>query len=102
MPTRVDDDAATNRRGGDSRGRYRVASLFSGIGGFDLGFERTGFEIAFQCELNDFCQRVLAHHWPTVPKAPDIKELASADIPDADIWVAGFPCQDVSLARMGK
>lgn len=81
---------------------YRVASLFSGIGGFDLGFERAGFEIAFQCELNDFCQRVLNAHWPAVPKARDIKELAGADIPTSDIWVAGFPCQDVSLARMGK
>lgn len=81
---------------------YRVASLFSGIGGFDLGFERAGFEIAFQCELNDFCQRVLTQHWPAVPKARDIKELAGADIPTSDIWVAGFPCQDVSLARMGK
>lgn len=81
---------------------YRVASLFSGIGGFDLGFQRAGFEVSFQCELNDFCQQVLSHHWPTVPKARDIKELNGADIPDSDIWVAGFPCQDVSLARMGK
>lgn len=81
---------------------YRVASLFSGIGGFDLGFERAGFEVAFQCELNDYCQRVLTKHWPTVPKARDIKELNGADIPASDIWVAGFPCQDVSLARMGK
>lgn len=81
---------------------YRVASLFSGIGGFDLGFQRAGFEIAFQCELNDFCQRVLTQHWPAVHKAHDIKELAGADIPTSDIWAAGFPCQDVSLARMGK
>jgi DNA (cytosine-5)-methyltransferase 1 len=82
--------------------RYRVASLFSGIGGFDLGFERAGFEITFQCEIDSFCHAVLERRWPKVPKARDIKELTSADIPSSDIWVAGFPCQDVSLARMGK
>jgi DNA (cytosine-5)-methyltransferase 1 len=81
---------------------YRVASLFSGIGGFEVGFERAGFEITFQCEIDPFCQEVLQKHWPKVPKAHDIKEIASADIPLSDIWVAGFPCQDVSLARMGK
>lgn len=81
---------------------YRVASLFSGIGGFDLGFAQADFEITFQCEIESFCQAVLKRHWPTVPKAHDIKELKSADIPSSDIWVAGFPCQDVSLARMGK
>lgn len=82
--------------------RYGVASLFSGIGGFDLGFERAGFDIRFQCEIQRFCQQVLEHHWPDVPKTADIKELTYADIPDSDVWVAGFPCQDVSLARMGK
>jgi DNA (cytosine-5)-methyltransferase 1 len=81
---------------------YRVASLFSGIGGFEIGFERAGFETTFQCEINTFCQAVLEKHWPKVPKAHDIKELTGADIPASDIWVAGFPCQDVSLARMGK
>jgi DNA (cytosine-5)-methyltransferase 1 len=81
---------------------YRVASLFSGIGGFELGFERAGFETSFQCETNLFCQTVLEKRWPQVPKAHDIKEIKSADIPPSDIWIAGFPCQDVSLARMGK
>lgn len=86
----------------DSPRPYRVASLFSGIGGFDLGFARAGFELTFQCEIESFCQAVLQQHWPTVPKAQDIKELTDADVPHSDIWIAGFPCQDVSLARMGK
>ncbi|MFZ2114675.1 MAG: DNA (cytosine-5-)-methyltransferase [Solirubrobacteraceae bacterium] len=88
--------------GQNTSDRYRVASLFSGIGGFDLGFERAKFEITFQCEIEPFCQDVLHQYWPKVPRASDIKELTSADVPVSDVWVAGFPCQDVSLARMGK
>lgn len=80
---------------------FRVASLFSGIGGFDLGFERSGFEITFQCEIDKFCQCILKHRWPTVKFHENIKDLAAAAIPLSDVWVGGFPCQDVSLARMG-
>lgn len=79
-----------------------VASLFSGIGGFDLGFQRAGFDVTSQCEIQPFCVDILERHWPDVKRSIDIKELRSADIPRADVWVAGFPCQDVSLARMGK
>lgn len=74
-------------------------SFFAGIGGFDLGFERAGIETAFQCEINPFCQSILDQHWPGVPRASDINELESAEIPPADVWAAGFPCQDISLAR---
>lgn len=81
---------------------YRVASLFSGIGGFELGFERQGFDVTFQCEINEFCREILKKHWPDVRRESDIKELNAADIPLSDVWVGGFPCQDVSLARMGK
>lgn len=90
------------RRPEKGRGRPSVASLFSGIGGIDLGFERAGFDVTYQCEIQPFCRSVLEKHWPAVPKSTDIKELSSAEIPASDIWVAGFPCQDVSLARMGK
>lgn len=78
-----------------------MASFFAGIGGFDLGFERAGIETVWQCEKKDFCRDILEQHWPGVPRASDIMEVASDDIPDADIWAGGFPCQDVSLARMG-
>lgn len=87
--------------------KLKVASFFAGIGGFDLGFERTGaMEVVWQCELNDFCRDILAQHWANVPCAKDIKEVANEkepgqSIPDAAIWAGGFPCQDVSLARMG-
>lgn len=79
-----------------------VASFFSGIGGFDIGFERSGFHITMQCEIDPFCNDILAKHWPIVKKYKDIREVKYADVPPSDVWVGGFPCQDVSLARMGK
>lgn len=80
---------------------YRVASFFSGIGGLDLGLERAGFEIKFHCEVKPFCREILAHHWPNLPVNDDIRKLDESEIPEADVWAAGFPCQDLSLARMG-
>lgn len=81
--------------------RPKVASFFSGIGGFDLGFQNAGFEISLQCEIDSFCNQILQQHWPEVPKYTDIRELDHATIPTSDVWVGGFPCQDVSVARMG-
>jgi len=79
-----------------------VASFFSGIGGFDLAFKRAGYHITMQCEIDPFCNDILAKHWPTVKKYKDIREVNYADVPSSDVWVGGFPCQDVSLARMGS
>ncbi|MCC7361009.1 MAG: DNA (cytosine-5-)-methyltransferase [Anaerolineales bacterium] len=78
-----------------------VASFFSGIGGFDLAFERAGFRITTQCEIEPFCVDILTKHWPDVKRLGDIREVKDADVPVSDIWVGGFPCQDVSVARMG-
>lgn len=80
---------------------YRVASFFAGIGGFDLGFEMAGVETVWQCEKKSFCLDILAKHWPDVPRTDDITKVVADDIPEAEIWAGGFPCQDVSLARMG-
>lgn len=79
----------------------KLASFFSGIGGFEVGFERTGFETVFQCEINDFCRTILERHWPGVPRPNNIKEVTNASIPLSGVWTGGFPCQDVSVARMG-
>lgn len=54
-----------------------VGSLFSGIGGFDLGLERAGMRTVWFCEQDEFCQRVLARHWPGVPCYPDVRSLVS-------------------------
>jgi DNA (cytosine-5)-methyltransferase 1 len=81
--------------------RIKVASFFAGIGGFDLGFERAGMETVWQCEKKPFCLDILEQHWPLVPRATDIQEVDADEIPNAAVWAGGFPCQDVSLARMG-
>ena len=79
--------------------RFRLNSFFAGIGGFDVGFERHGFETSFLCEINSFCHKVLATHWPKIKLFADINELSANDIPNADVWCGGFPCQDISVAR---
>jgi DNA (cytosine-5)-methyltransferase 1 len=81
--------------------RIKVASFFAGIGGFDLGFENAGMETVWQCEKKPFCLDILEQHWPLIPRVEDIQEVDASDIPTAAIWAGGFPCQDVSLARMG-
>ncbi len=75
-----------------------VGSLFSGIGGLDLGLERAGWEVRWQVELDEWCQKVLTKHWPDVPKYGDVRELKGADLEPVDLIAGGFPCQPVSCA----
>lgn len=72
-----------------------VLDLFSGIGGFSLGLERAGMRTVAFCEIDPFCRRVLAKHWPHVPIITDVR---SEHFPSADVITGGFPCQDVSIA----
>ncbi|MEN6350366.1 MAG: DNA (cytosine-5-)-methyltransferase [Syntrophomonas sp.] len=83
-------------------GRFRFNSFFAGIGGFDLGFELAGISPSFHCEINDFCKSVLSRHWPDLPNIADIKDVKIENLPDAEVWCGGFPCQDVSVARGGQ
>ena len=80
---------------------YGMNSFFSGIGGFDIGFERHGFKTNYLCEINDYCNDVLTHHWPSVKRGYDINNVDPEDIPESDVWCGGFPCQDISVARGG-
>lgn len=86
--------------------KLRVLSLFAGIGGFDLGLERTGgFETVAFCEINPFCRRVLAKHWPKVPCYEDVRTLTAdalrRDGVTPNVICGGFPCQDISRAGTG-
>jgi len=81
----------------------RVLDLFSGIGGFSLGLERTGgFETVAFCEIEPFPRTVLAKHWPKVPIYEDVTKLTNhvleQDGISVDVITGGFPCQDISAA----
>lgn len=75
-----------------------VGSLFSGIGGMDLGLERAGFEVKWQVENDPYAVRVLEKHWPDVTRYEDIKEVDFGRVERVDLVAGGFPCQDVSHA----
>jgi DNA (cytosine-5)-methyltransferase 1 len=78
----------------------RVLSLFAGIGGFDLGLERTGgFKTVAFCEIDPFARRVLAKHWPEVPCYDDVRTLTAEQVGEVDGIVGGFPCQDASIGQ---
>lgn len=77
----------------------KLGSLFSGIGGLDLGLERTlGCEIEWACEADSHCRGVLAARWPEAALHDDVRGLVPAP---CDVICGGFPCQDVSLAGKG-
>jgi len=104
--------------------KLTVGSLFAGIGGIELGLERTGhFRTVWQVENDKFCNKVLARHWPEARRYEDIRECqgkmadnnshgrawvqepekrnsrdAQFRLEDCDIICGGFPCQDISTA----
>ena len=82
-----------------------VLDLFSGIGGFSLGLERAGMRTVAFCEIDSYCRKVLAKHWPNVPCYDDVRTLTAdrlhADGIRVDAICGGFPCQDISVAGKG-
>lgn len=83
----------------------KFLSLFAGVGGFDLGLERSGWQCVGQVEIDPFCRKVLAKHWPNVWRFDDVRgvtaELVREHCGSVDAIVGGFPCQDISIAGQG-
>jgi DNA (cytosine-5)-methyltransferase 1 len=82
--------------------KAKVLSLFSGVGGFDLGLENAGMQTVFQCEWDKHATKILERHWPDVPRWGDIRTLTGRYIlehaPVIDVVSWGSPCQDLSAA----
>jgi DNA (cytosine-5)-methyltransferase 1 len=81
--------------------KLSVGSLFSGIGGIELGLERAGrFETKWQVEIDDYASKVLKKHWPNTKRWRDVRTFPPTPISDwqCDLLCGGFPCQDVSVA----
>ena len=76
-------------------------SLFAGIGGFDLGFERAGMVCKWQVEIDSCATKVLEKHWPNVHRERDIRQCGLHNLQRVDVICGGFPCQDISYAGHG-
>tara|TARA_R100001443_G_scaffold55203_1_gene66455 strand:- start:3613 stop:4521 length:909 start_codon:yes stop_codon:yes gene_type:complete len=82
----------------------KIGSAFSGIGGFELGLERAipNSKTVWQIEQNPFCQKILRKHWPDAKIYDDVREVGVHNLEPVDIFCAGFPCQDISIAGKGE
>lgn len=76
-------------------------SLFSGIGGIDLGFERAGMRCIWQSEIDPYASKVLKKHWPEIPNYGDVTKINWEKVERPNIIAGGFPCQDISYAGKG-
>jgi DNA (cytosine-5)-methyltransferase 1 len=77
-------------------------SLFTGIGGFDAGFDAAGMKCLFQVEKDKHARSVLRKHWPSVKRYSDVKEVTTDELVHVNVLCGGFPCQDVSVAGKRK
>ena len=80
----------------------RFGSLFSGIGGLDLGLERAGMTCVWQSEIEPYACRVLAKHWPDIPNLGDIRDIDWTRVDRVDLVAGGYPCQPFSYAGVRR
>lgn len=82
----------------------KIGSLFAGIGGFELGLERSwgNAETIWQVERDTFCQSILLKHWPQSIIYNDVKDITKDKVKPVDVLIGGFPCQDISTAGNQK
>ena len=79
-----------------------IGSLFSGIGGLELGLEWAGLgPVAWQVELDPWCRGVLAMHWPATKRFADVRHVGAHNLEPVEVICGGFPCQDISVAGKG-
>lgn len=76
----------------------RFGSLFSGIGGFDLGLERAGMQCTWQVEIDPHCQKLLEQKLPDAKRFTDVRNVGRHNLESVDLVCGGFPCQDLSVA----
>jgi DNA (cytosine-5)-methyltransferase 1 len=84
--------------------KIRIGSLFSGIGGFELGLERAipNSTTLWQVEQDKFCQSILRKHWANAKIYDDVRTITKDNVEPIDILCGGFPCQDISFLGKGK
>lgn len=75
-----------------------IGSMFAGIGGFDLGFERAGWRTRWQIEINPINRAVLGQRFPGARQWDDVRTATAAKLGKVDCILAGFPCQDISMS----
>ncbi len=78
--------------------KLTFCDFFAGIGGFRLGLERAGHQGLWACEIEDFPRKVYEKNFGHLPQGKDINNVQAEDIPKADLWCGGFPCQDLSIS----